>query len=377
MRGSIRKRGDTYLVTVSAGVDPVTGKRSRIFRTCPTEDDAERELTNVLRGLDTGTFADPGRLTLAKYLKDQWMPHITTRVRPRTALRYRQLLDLHVIPKIGAVKMAKLRPAHVQAVIDAMLAAGRAPRTVAQGYRTLHAALKQAVRWQLIAVNPADAISPPRAGRPTLHVPDTDTVARLLVAAQGTRLYLPLALAATTGMRRGEVLGLTWSGVDLDAGLARVKTSLQQVDGELVFVAPKTDRARRTIALPPATVALLRSHRKEQARRRLLLGAAWADLDLVLEDGDGRPISPDAVSRAFYRLARKIGRPGLRFHDLRHAYATTLLIAGVHPKIASEALGHSSVGFTMDVYSHVLPTMQEVAGQAIEAALGAAIGGQS
>jgi integrase len=159
-------------------------------------------------------------------------------------------------------------------------------------------------------------------------------------------------------MRRGEVLALRWAHIDLDAGVARVVASLQLMAGELRLMEPKTDRARRTVALPPITVEILRRHRKEQAERRLLAGEAWQDVDFVTDQGDGGPLSPDAVSRAFYRLVRALGLPGLRLHDLRHAYATTLLAAGVHPKIASEALGHSSVAFTMDVYSHVLPTMQ-------------------
>jgi integrase len=250
-----------------------------------------------------------------------------------------------------------------------MLAAGLAPRTAAQAYRALSAALRQAVRWQLLGVNPAAAVQPPRAERTHLGVPDAATVGRVLAAARGTRLHTPLVLAATIGMRRGEVLALRWSQVDLDAGLARVVGSLQVVARELQVVEPKTHRARRTVALPPITVEVLRRHRREQAERRLMVGEAWQDRDLVVDEGDGAPLSPDAVSRAFYRLVRSLGLPGLRLHDLRHAYATTLLVAGVHPKIASEALGHSSVAFTMDVYSHVLPTMQQEAAQAIQAAL--------
>jgi integrase len=251
-----------------------------------------------------------------------------------------------------------------------MVAGGMAPRTTAQAYRALSGALRQAVRWQLLAVNPAAAVQPPRAERTRLAIHDTSTIGRVLHAARSTRLHLPLVLAATTGMRRGEVLALRWSQVDLDAGLARVVASLQLVAGELQLVEPKTDRARRTVALPPFTVDILRRHRRDQAERRLLLGEGWQDRDLVVDQGDGSPLSPDAVSRAFYRLVRSLGLPGLRLHDLRHAYATTLLAAGVHPKIASEALGHSSVAFTMDVYSHVLPTMQEGAAMAIQRALG-------
>ena len=127
------------------------------------------------------------------------------------------------------------------------------------------------------------------------------------------------------------------------------------------------------MGLPPAAVTLLRRHRKEQAERRLLLGEAWADLDLVIERGDGEPFPPDSLSRDWYRLVPREGLPGFRLHDLRHAYATALLSAGVHPKVASEALGHSSVAFTMDTYQHLMPTMQKQAVRAIEEALGGTV----
>jgi integrase len=142
-----------------------------------------------------------------------------------------------------------------------------------------------------------------------------------------------------------------------------------------VFLPPKTDRGRRTVGLPPATVTLLRRHRKSQLERRVLLGEAWQDFDLVIERGDGGPFAPDSLSRDWYRLMRRIGLPGLRLHDLRHAFATRLLEASVHPKVVNEALGHSSVSFTMDTYQHLMPTMQDAATQAIEEALGATIGG--
>ena len=375
MRGSIRRRsGIAWTVSVSAGFDPVTGQRRRIVRTVRgTKEDAERELTKILREVDLGLIADPGRLMLAAYLRDRWLPHQATRVRARTLERYRQLLEGHVIPSIGHVPMAKLRPVHVQQVIDAMLTKGRAPRTVASAYRVLHGALAQAVRWQLLAVNPALAVRPPRPDRPTLQVPSSASVARILGAVRGTRLYVPLALIASTGMRRGEALALKWSDVDLESGRIRVTSSLQDVAGELVFLAPKTDRSRRTIELPASATALLRRHRKDQAERRLLAGPAWRSLDLVIDQGDGGPYSPDALTRAYYRLVRSLGFTGGRIHDLRHAFATELLGAGVHPKVVSEALGHSSVGFTMDTYQHLMPSMQEAAARAIEQALGAAI----
>jgi integrase len=155
----------------------------------------------------------------------------------------------------------------------------------------------------------------------------------------------------------------------------RVVASLQRIRGELRTVEPKTPRARRSIALPPAAVAVLRRHRKEQAERQLRIGEAWQGLGFAVDRGDGRPLDPNHLSHGFVRISKRAGLPGVRLHDLRHGFATALLVAGVHPKVASEALGHASVGFTLDTYSHVVPSMQAASATAIEAALGAAIGG--
>lgn len=178
---------------------------------------------------------------------------------------------------------------------------------------------------------------------------------------------------SSTGMRRGEILGLRWSSVDLGKGLVRVVATLQRVNDHLEFVDPKTDRARRTIALPDFVVEALAKHRMEQTKRRLLLGKAWEDNDVVVDRGDGRPMDPAEMSRLFTKIARAAGATGVRLHDMRHAFATMLLVSGVHPKVVSEALGHTSVGFTMDTYQHVLPSMQAEAARAIETVLGSSL----
>jgi integrase len=386
MRGYMRKRAKgSWSISVSAGFDPSTGKRRQVYATVRgSKRDAERELTKLLAQADAGTIADAGSMTLETYLR-RYLDHVGTRVRPSTLERYEGLARRHIVPRIGAIRLARLRPAHVQSLLDQMGAQGLAARTTLHAYRLLSAALRQAVRWQMIPTNPAAAASPPKAERPSLRVPTPEEIALLIETArrehgrrpnQGPCFPVALVLAISTGMRRGEVLGLAWSEVDLDAAYIRVTRTLQSAGKKTVLLDPKTDRSRRTISLPASAVAVLRQHRRDQAERRLAFGAAWQDLGLVIDRGDGGPYHPDALSRRFRRLRERVGVPEVRFHDLRHAYATTLLEAGVHPKIASEALGHTSVSFTMDTYQHLMPSLGSQAAAAIQAALGAGILGE-
>jgi integrase len=380
-RGSVFKRCDhpkngwtrcshAWTVVVSAGND-VAGNPRQVWRTVRgSREDANRELTKLLHDRDEGRLASAQSLTVETYLIEQWLPHQKTRIRDSTWHRYDELVRGYVLPVAGGTKLQRLRPIDVQRVVDSMLKQGRAPRTVVQAYRVLSSSLTQAVRWQLIATNPAAAVKPPRVERATLDVPDREAVLAIMEAAKGSWLETPLFVAATTGIRRGELIGLRWREVDLKKGLLRITAAVQRVDGDLVLVEPKSAMGRRTVGIPEMTVTVLGGVRTEQAKRRLLLGEAWRDLDLVIERGDGAPVDPDSLTHAFRTLVRSIGRSGVRLHDLRHAYATALLRADVHPKIVSEALGHSSTAFTMDTYSHVIPSMQQAAAAAIEQALG-------
>jgi integrase len=361
-----------WAIVVSLGRDPETGKaRQQWAPVRGTATDAERELRQLLGQVDSGSHIAGHRQSLAEYL-DDWLEHMRTRVRPATWNRYAYLLHRDVVPVIGDVELGKIRPIHVQAVVDAMGARGLAARTTLQCYRVLSSALRQAVRWQLIGTNPANAVQPPRIERAKLTVLDSEGLAKLLKAARGTDLELPVLLAATTGLRRGELCGIRWSDIEktTEGTVVRVTGSVQRVAGKLVRVDPKTQRARRTVGLPEPVADRLRHHRKEQTERRLALGKSWADNGLVLERGDGGAVDPDHLTHGVHKLGEAQGFKGLRLHDLRHAYASTLLRHGVHPKIVSEALGHASAAFTMDVYQHITPTLQRAAADAIEAELG-------
>jgi integrase len=329
MRGHIRQRAArSWTIEASGGFDD-GGRRVRISRTVRgSRRDAEKALTALLREVDQGTVAHGGTETFGSYLVDRWLPHMRTRVRPETWDRYENLVRVHVLPRAGKVKLERLRPHHLQHVLNEMIAGGAAPASVQKCHRVMASALKQAMRWQLVAISPAAGVSPPRMERAELRIPDANEMRALVDAAQATPYGLPVLLAATTGARRAEVLNWRWADLDLDAGTASVRRG-------------KTGTARRTIHLPASTAAALRAHRKEQAERRLLLGPAWQDGDLVVDRGDGGPVNPDSLSHAFAEIAERVGLADVRLHDLRHGFATALLRAGVPVKLVSEALGHA------------------------------------
>lgn len=378
-RGYLQQRSPgSWRLSAWAPPDPVTGRRQRVQRTVRgTKKEAQRQLTKLLGEIDAGLISSEGsKMTVEEFMK-QWIDHMQHRLRPTTFDRYAGVTRRNIIPLLGKMRLAKLRPLHIQKFEARLLESGRAngrgglsAQTVLHIHRVVSEALGQAVRWQLLAANPALAVQPPRPARPELDIPDRETVERIVKAAEGTQLFMPVLLAAATGMRRGEILGLRWSAVDPVNGLVRVVSTYQRSSRGREFGEPKTDRARRTIVLPRFALEALRRHRRQQTARRLVAGGAWHDLDLVAELGDGRPIDPSEMTRKFRSLARKAGSQRVRLHDLRHAFATMLLGSGIHPKIASEALGHSTVGITLDTYSHVLPNMQEKAAAAIQEALG-------
>ena len=230
--------------------------------------------------------------------------------------------------------------------------------------------MRQAQAWGLIVASPVAATHSPKAERPDLDIPDAAAAQALMAAAVGGPFEIPMVLAAYTGARRGEVLGLAWREVDLDRGRIRITRSLEWLGGEWRFKEPKTARSRREIAIPSTVVDRLRQHRRSQAERQLAAGPAWQNLGLVCDRGDGGPVLPDSFTQAFKRLAAQVGVPRARLHDLRHAAATTMMEAGVHPAVVSKSLGHASEAFTMAVYGHVRDEWLDSAGDALEAAYG-------
>ncbi len=403
MKGHVRKRGKGWAYVVDAGAHPAQRcgecgrrtwvERERLAELCAcggslgearperrqhwqsgfdTRKKAEAELRQFLTRLDAGQDPFPEQITLRAFA-DRWMEHVESRIRPRTAYSYRQILRDHLLPAMGDLRLDRIRPAHVQHALDQIAAAGLAPRTVVKARGVLGGLMRSAQAWGLVVANPVQAVRPPKPERPRLDVPTSEQLMELVLAARGSTWEAPMLLAVATGARRSEVLGASWADVDLEAGKLRITRGLQRVNGELVFTQPKTDRARREIGLPRFALEPLRQYRAAQVARRLALGPAWVDLDLVCDRGDGAPIHPDSFTHAFKKLAAKVGIPaGARLHDTRHGVATALLAQGLHPAITSASLGHASPAFTMSTYQHVLDGMGAQAAAALDAALGGA-----
>jgi integrase len=229
----------------------------------------------------------------------------------------------------------------------------------------LHAALRDAVRWGYLSRNVAAGADLPKPMTPEMHVWNPEQLGVFLEHVRGDPLYAAWMLFATTGMRRGEVAGLRWSDVDLDAGRVSPRRPRVLVDYEVHVSEPKTAKGRRSLALDPATVAALREHRTRQLEQRLAVGPRWQDSGLVFTWPDGRPIHPERFTRWFEQHARAAGLPRIRLHDVRHSYATAALSAGVPAKVVSERLGHANIAITMDTYSHVLPGLDAQAADTV------------
>jgi integrase len=351
------------------------GKRVRLAHSAKTMQDARRWLTAAKSDHDKGRPIESGRQTVAHLTT--WLDSMKPSLKPGTWVRYRQTITLHAIPFIGHLPLAKLEAHHLRSLyanrLEAKAKGGGelSPSSVRQLHANLGKAIKQAVRDGAIQRDVASLVDAPRLERHEMHTLSPEQTEQLLEAARGDPLEALYVLAVTTGMRQGELLAIKWRDVDLEGGSLSVHTTLRRVDGALAFSEPKTKRSNRRIDLSQRAVAALRQHRARQKEARLKHLQAWEDLDLVFTNEIGRPVeATNLVGRSYKPLLERAGLARIRFHDLRHTAATLLLGKGLHPKIVSEMLGHSSIAITLDLYSHVTPTMQREAAAAMDALLG-------
>jgi integrase len=370
--GSLRRRPDglwegRYCVTL----DGRELRRSVYARSC---DEAGRKLRAALKARDDGLPPIAGRETVSGYLLD-WLAGSKSNLRPQTWRAYERNLRLHVLPYLGRRRLAEVQPADLQRLYQSRVSAGLSGTTVRHVHSVVSKALGQAVRWNLIIRNPASLVQAPRRAQHEMKTLSTEQARALLAAARGDRLEALYVLALTTGMRQGELLALRWRDVDLDRSTLSVTGTLGWSKGAgLTISEPKTARSRRQLQLAAMAVNALRQHRASQAAE-ILAAVTWDQAaDLVFPNQAGRPMqASNLLRRSFFPLLASAGLPRIRFHDLRHTAATLLLARGVHPKIASEMLGHATVAFTLDVYSHVTETLQREVARTMDSVLGEAL----
>jgi integrase len=370
-RGAVLKRGSTWSYVLDLAPDPASGKRRQRWKGgFRTRKEAETALRAFAVAADEGRVVERSKRTVGDYLRE-WLASLAPRVRPTTLASY-EIAVGRITREIGQMPLQALTPMHVETLYADLCARGGrgsqalSPKTVRNCHIVLRKALADAERLGLVVRNVAAVVRPPAVHRVEQQTWSADDLRRFLDAISGDRLEAAFVLLATTGMRRGEVLGLRWIDVDLSSRRCSIVQTLTTVNNELLLTAPKTAKSRRRLALDARTATALRDHRRRQAEERLAAGELWdVTTDLVFTDEVGGPLHPDGFTRSFIRLARAAGLPRIRLHDLRHSYATLALQSGVHPKVVSERLGHATVGITLDLYSHVVEGLDAEAADAV------------
>ena len=301
-----------------------------------------------------------------------WLKTIEGSIRPSTYVSYEGIARRHLVPMLGRTTLERLSIHDIAALMARKRTEGLSPRTVQYVLFILRNALNKAVRWGITSRNVAALVDAPRVSHRDVSVLSPEDALRFVRAARDDHLEALWVLAISTGLRRGELLGLTWNDVDLNRRQLRVTKALQRVTGKgLVLVETKTRRARRSIVLPVGVVKALRRQRDRQAEDRRLAGSSWKETEFVLNSSDGTALDPDNVGRSFARLLDRAALPPMRFHDLRHSCASLLLAQHVPPRVVMETLGHSRISVTLDTYTHVMPALQRDAADAMDRALGA------
>jgi len=363
--GQIVGRGPRrWLVRVSLGRDRQTRIRRYHNRTIhgPVRN-AQHYLNKVLRERDLGREVEGITITLNEYL-DRFETAAKSRLRDKSYRDYRSLLRRYVRPILGERNLAAICPLDIQAVYQELVERGLSARSIRYTHSVLRSSMRQAIRWRLLLQDPTDGAQLPRLGRREMRVLTADQSRIFLSAALNTHYGPVLAVALTTGMRPSEYLGLKWQDIDWDRGTVSVVRTLERSAGAWRLAETKRNRSRRIIKLQDWVLKTLKDL---PGRMTLRIGSSGADVaELVFTTPVGRPIHSDKLAKRFKAILRQAGLPIIRLYDLRHTSATLALAAGVPPKVVAEQLGHASAAFTLDVYSHLLPHMQEQAAMKVE-----------
>ena len=360
-KGSIAQRSDgRWCAQVTTGYSG-TGRRIRRTVSGKTKREVQDRLTRLQSQKLDGTLCETGRLTVAQYL-ERWLSDCA---RPTlgdsTYDNYQRMVRKQIITRIGGVQLSALTPLQVQGLYAAIERNGGSAELRRMVHVVLRRALKQAVKWGLVPRNVCDAVERPKVSRSEITPLTPEQAQALVAAAADNRMEALCVVAVTTGLRLGELLALSWENINLQDGCLMVRYTLSEVKGKLKLKEPKTEKSRRRVDLPKMAVDALHEHRKR------MIAEGYAAVPYVFINRSGGWLRRSHFHDEYYKpLLRKAGLPSIRFHDLRHTAATLLLSEGVHPKVVQKRLGHSQISVTLDIYSHVLPTMQRDAADKLD-----------
>ncbi|MBA2681865.1 MAG: site-specific integrase [Ktedonobacteraceae bacterium] len=357
--GSITKRPDGRWM---ARVSMPDGSRRVTYGKTKTE--VQEKLKDLLKQADHAARFSLGYnyRTIGDFF-EAWQVAVSPSVKPKTAQYYANYLRRYT-GDLQQLTLTQLKPQHLQKLYASLLAKGLSSTTVRHLHAVLHRAFASAVKQGIFVQNMCDLVDAPRIARTEMHVFNAEQAKRFLAAIQGNRYEALFALALGTGMRQGELLGLTWENVDLDKGIVYVQRNMQWINKTYLLQEPKTNKSRRMIFVGPFLRDILVSHKERQHYHMQVLGESWkpSPWKLVFTNSTGGVLHPSPlVHHNFEPILVKAGLPKIRFHDLRHSAATLLLEAGINPKVVSEMLGHSSVSITLSLYAHVTPAMHYTA----------------
>jgi len=344
----------------------VTLNGRRLSFTARTRRECQEWLKKTIGQIDDGMTYASTRITLEEFLTS-WLISSKASKRPRTLAHYQQLARTYILPNLGKIKIRDLQPDQIQRLYDKLLAQGVGIYTVLKIHTALHSALGQAVRTGIIVRNPVTSTMPPKEPAEEMKILDESQASQLLIAAQNSRLEALLHLALATGMRQMELLGLKWTDLDWIKQTIRIERQLVRPDkSQIQFASPKTKSGKRSLVLGAKSIQALRIHYEHQLAEKKVAGEKWGENGLIFPNTLGGPMHPRNLLRDFKKLLREAGLPEIRFHDLRHTAASLMLNHNIPPIVVSKRLGHARASITLDIYGHLIPSMQNEVADVID-----------
>lgn len=376
MRGSIVKRGKTYSI-VFMMEDSKTGKKKQKWvGGFKTKKEAEKALSEALYKVENGSYINPESITVSEYLTDWLKIYAEPNLSPTTIDGYRVNIQNHINPYIGNIPIQKLRPINIQELYNQLKANGRydgkgglSAKSILYVHRVLREGLEHAVCNQLLSRNPANDVKPPSVEKYSAQVMNSGEILTLLKAVKDSEYELPFALSALLGLRRGEVLGLQWSDINFNDQTININNQIIPTSKGIISKKPKSKDSIRSIPIPAVILKMIRKQQKHQMENKLICGQSYSDNNLVCCKVDGSPYSPTYFTKVFTKILKENGLKHIRYHDLRHSAATNMLKNGVDIKTVSTILGHSTIGITLDIYSHVENSMKKDALDKVQRAI--------